>query len=126
MFTRRLSVALASLLLGFISLSAQSVDVKVGDETIKITPMGRFYFDGAMYLDDETDLGNGVALTDLRLGLKAKYKMFDIKADIGFAGGEDRSEGYFPAIQSGKIVIYSWRSLCRTFRYRPYGKFCKY
>lgn len=102
MFTRRLSVALASLLLGFISLSAQSVDVKVGDETIKITPMGRFYFDGAMYLDDETDLGNGVALTDLRLGLKAKYKMFDIKADIGFAGGKIGPKDIFLQYNLGK------------------------
>lgn len=75
MFSRRLNIAIALLLIGFASLSAQSVDVKVGEETIKITPMGRFYFDGATYLEDETDLSNGVALTDVRLGLKPGIKV---------------------------------------------------
>jgi phosphate-selective porin OprO/OprP len=88
MFSHRLNIVIVLLTLGFVSLSAQSVDVKVGEETIKITPMGRFYFDGATYLEDETDLSNGVALTDVRLGLKAKYKSFDVKVDIGFAGGK--------------------------------------
>lgn len=88
MFTRRLNIAIALLLLGFASLSAQSVDVKIGDETVKVTPMGRFYFDGATFLEDKTDLSNGVALTDVRLGLKAKYKNFDMKVDLGFSGGK--------------------------------------
>lgn len=88
MFSRRFNLALTLFLLGIVSLSAQSVDVKVGDETIKITPMGRVYFDGAAFLEDETDLSNGVVMSDVRLGLKAKYKNFDMKVDLGFAGGK--------------------------------------
>lgn len=79
-------VLLLSFALGIGSLSAQSVDVKVGNDAIKITPSGRFYIDGASYIQDETDLSNGIALTDLRLGLKASYKKFNIKIDVGFAG----------------------------------------
>lgn len=75
-------------ILGTSILSAQSINVKAGDETIKITPMGRVYFDGATFLEDKTDLSNGVTMSDVRLGLKAAYKKFNIKIDLGFAGGK--------------------------------------
>lgn len=84
----RLTILAALSLFAFSSLFAQSVDVKIADETVKITPMGRFYFDGATYIEDGTDLSNGVAMSDVRLGLKAKYKSFDMKVDLGFAGGK--------------------------------------
>lgn len=76
-----------SLFLGVTYLAAQpSITVGKGDNAIQITPTGRFYIDGATYIQDKTDLSNGVYLPDARLGLKAKYKKFDIKVDMGFAG----------------------------------------
>lgn len=84
----RLTILAALSLFAFSSLFAQSVDVKIADETVKITPTGRFYFDGATYIEDGTDLSNGVAMPDARIGLKAKYKSFDMKVDLGFAGGK--------------------------------------
>lgn len=96
MFKRKLSVALALVCMGGIHLSAQSVDVKVGnDESIKLTPTGRIYMDGATYLEDKTDLSNGVVLPDVRLGLKAKYKAFDMKVDVGFANNKVGAKDIF-------------------------------
>ncbi|MBB4035637.1 phosphate-selective porin OprO/OprP [Dysgonomonas hofstadii] len=77
--------------LASLSVSAQSVDVKIGngdDDKIKISSMGRIYFDGAAYIEDETELSNGVAIPDVRLGLKAVYKKWDAKLDFGYANSK--------------------------------------
>lgn len=97
MFNRRFNLGCClAFMLGVSSLSAQSVDVKVGDgETIKITPGGRFYFDGATFIEDETDMSNGVSLSDLRVGLKAKYKNWDAKIDVGFASSTVSAKDIF-------------------------------
>ncbi len=102
MLSSRLKLTFALLISGFTLLSAQSIDVKVGDESIKITPMGRFYIDGATFIEDETDMSNGVSLTDLRLGLKAKYQKFDVKVDIGFAGGKVGAKDIFLQYNLGR------------------------
>lgn len=102
MFSSRLKLTFALLISGFTLLSAQSIDVKVGDESIKITPMGRFYIDGATFIEDKTDMSNGVSLTDLRLGLKAKYQKFDVKVDIGFAGGKVGAKDIFLQYNLGR------------------------
>lgn len=96
MLKRKLSLACLTLLCGLSPVLAQTVEIKTGgDESVKITPMGRFYLDGASYIEDETDLSNGVYLSDIRLGLKAKYKQFDIKVDIGFAGSKVGAKDVF-------------------------------
>jgi len=96
MFARKISAALLLTCVGLTPLFSQSVDIKVGnDETIKLTPSGRIYMDGAAFLEDETDLGNGVALPDIRLGLKAKYKAFDMKVDVGFANNKVSAKDIF-------------------------------
>lgn len=68
-------------------VSAQ-IEVKAGDETIKITPSGRVYMDGAFYLDDETKMGNGTNIPDVRIGLKAVYQKWDFKLDMGYANSK--------------------------------------
>lgn len=88
MLTHRLTVFASLVILGISTLFGQTINPKIGDETVKITPMGRVYFDGATFFEDETDLSNGATMTDVRLGLKAAYKKFDMKIDLGFAGGK--------------------------------------
>ncbi len=96
MFGHKFGVALVLVCMGGVHLSAQSVDVKIGnDESIKLTPSGRIYMDGATFIEDETDLSNGVALPDIRLGLKAKYKAFDMKVDVGFANSKVSDKDIF-------------------------------
>lgn len=86
---------LASFTLATMSLKAQSIDIKVNDDAIKITPTGRMYLDGAVFIDDETDLSNGVTMSDLRLGLKAKYKLWEIKLDVGYANSKVSAKDVF-------------------------------
>lgn len=69
------------ILLSFLPLCAQETD----KPKLQITPIARFYFDGAVYLKDKTNLSNGTTIPDVRLGLKANYGKFDIKVDIGFS-----------------------------------------
>lgn len=75
---------LVALILVSLSTKAQSVNIKVDDDVLKITPAGRMYLDGATFIDDKTDLSNGVTMSDLRLGIKAKYKSWEVKMDIGY------------------------------------------
>lgn len=96
MNSRRLSISALLLSLGLSTMSAQTLSVKVSDdESIKITPTGRFYYDGAVFMEDETDFGNGTSLTDLRLGLKGAYKQWDAKIDIGFANSTVSAKDVF-------------------------------
>lgn len=75
---------------------AQTLEIKTGDsESIKITPNGRFYLDGAAFIKDKTNLSNGVYISDIRIGLKAKYQKFDFKIDMGFAGGKVDAKDIF-------------------------------
>ncbi len=94
MFNRKLIITACTFLCAGM-LSAQSVDVKVGDESIKITPVGRMYLDGAVFMEDETSLDNGVTMSDLRLGLKAKYKSWEVKLDIGYANSKVSAKDIF-------------------------------
>lgn len=82
---------LLSLTIACFSGNAQSLEVKAGqndDDKVKITPMGRIYFDGAFYFDDDTDLSNRVTIPDARIGLKAVYKKWDVKLDLGFGSNK--------------------------------------
>jgi len=49
---------------------------------------GRVYMDAAAYFDDETDLGSGSEIRDIRLLMKATlWKKWDAKINVGFADG---------------------------------------
>lgn len=75
-------------LLSTLPMYSQTIEVKTADEPIRIMPAGRFSLDQAFFLDDNTDLGNGTALSDVRLGLKSYYKNMYMKIDISFAGNK--------------------------------------
>lgn len=67
-------------------LIGQTTNIKIGegdDEKIKVNLGGRILFDGAAYINDDTPFSNGVTISDTRLTLKATYKLWDIKMDIG-------------------------------------------
>lgn len=62
---------------------------------LKLTPTGRILMDGALYFDgnkdlqpDESKFVDGVAIPDVRLGLKATYGQWKAKVDIGFSNGK--------------------------------------
>ncbi|NDV57410.1 porin [Bacteroides sp. 519] len=73
------------------TLTAQDAN----QDKLKITPIGRFYYDGAVYFSDETKLSNGTTMPDARLGLKANYGKFNMKVDIGFSDKKVKPKDIF-------------------------------
>lgn len=56
---------------------------------LKVTPTGRFLLDGAVFSSNEKDLfEDGVAIPDIRMGVKATYGSWKAKIDVGFAYGK--------------------------------------
>lgn len=80
----------------FESDNAGSQSNKPEEPTIKITPTGRILMDGAVYMganskisdNEDTKFVNGVAIPDLRLGVKASYGKWKAKVDVGFGYGK--------------------------------------
>lgn len=56
---------------------------------LKVTPTGRILLDGALYASpDKENFKDGVAIPDVRLGVKATYGKWTGKIDVGFAYGK--------------------------------------
>ena len=61
-----------------------------------VKPTGRILMDGAVYMggngniqeDEDTRFVDGVAIPDLRLGVKASYGKWKAKVDVGFGYGK--------------------------------------
>lgn len=85
---RKNLIGLLFLIVLVCSVKAQTLEIKTGTNTednIKITMGGRIAFDGAVYFDDKTPLGNGMTISDVRLTSKMRYKKWDAKIDFGFS-----------------------------------------
>lgn len=94
-FNYSLLVILCVLFFSNNTLYAQSLDVKVGEETLKVTPSARLFLDGAAFIQDESDLSNGVKIPDVRLGFAADYGKWSGKVDIGFGNGKVSAKDVF-------------------------------
>lgn len=58
-------------------------------QDFKIVPTSRLLVDGATYLGEENvELTDGVSIRDFRMGLKATYSSFFLKADVSFANNK--------------------------------------
>lgn len=55
---------------------------------VSITPTGRVLLDGAAYTPDGNGLNAGVAIPDIRMGVKVNYGNWDAKIDVGYGFGK--------------------------------------
>lgn len=55
---------------------------------LKITPTSRLLVDAATFSEKNVDLTEGVGIRDFRMGLKATYENFYLKADVSFANNK--------------------------------------
>lgn len=94
-FNSSLLASLCVLLISSNALVAQSLDVKMGEETLKVTPSARMFIDGATFIQDESDLSNGVKIPDVRLGFAAEYDKWMGKIDMGFGNGKVSAKDVF-------------------------------
>lgn len=54
-------------------------------DTFKINPTGRILMDGALYDSKNESFGDGLAVPDIRAGVKASYGSLKAKIDVGYA-----------------------------------------
>ena len=77
-------------------LCAASAMAQDSEPKFTIKPTGRILMDGAVYLGGNDDIEgtgdkkfvDGVAIPDLRLGVKAGYGKWKAKVDVGFGYGK--------------------------------------
>lgn len=73
---------IAFLMLTSAPLSAQN------ENTLQVKPTGRILMDGGLFNSNNKDFVDGVAIPDIRIGVKATYGKFKAKVDIGYAYGK--------------------------------------
>lgn len=59
-----------------------------GEDKIQLTPTGRILMDGAVYTSNDDQFKDGVAIPDVRLGVKGTLGDWKAKIDVGFAYGK--------------------------------------
>lgn len=76
----RTALTAALLISGTCAALAQDSD----SPKFSITPTGRVLFDGAVYAPDGDGFADGVAMPDIRMGVKASYGNWSAKIDVGY------------------------------------------
>lgn len=87
---------------------------------------GRMLMDGGVFLKNENNFGNGTEFSDLRVGVKASYRQWDMKVEIGYAGSKVSIKDAFATYTSGKHILqmgqfyepFTMDMLCSTFDLR--------
>ncbi len=82
------STILASMLL-LVGSSAAMAQNESSEPKFKINPTGRILLDGALYASPQKELfKDGVAIPDVRMGVKMSYGKWKAKIDVGYAYGK--------------------------------------
>ena len=58
------------------------------ENKLKVNPTGRILMDGGMFQSKSDNFVNGVAIPDVRVGVKASYGKYKAKVDVGYAYGK--------------------------------------
>jgi phosphate-selective porin OprO/OprP len=64
-------------------------------EKLKVNPIGRMLVDAGCFDSKVEGLNNGMAIPDLRVGVKASYGEYQAKLDVGYANGKVRLKDAF-------------------------------
>ena len=64
-------------------------------EKLKVNPIGRMLVDAGCFDSNVDGLNNGMAIPDLRVGVKASYGEYQAKLDVGYANGKVRLKDAF-------------------------------
>lgn len=75
--------------LGVFLLILFSVQVNAQEQPVlQVRPTGRILMDGGLFHSDNKNFVDGVAIPDVRVGVKATYGKYKAKVDIGYAYGK--------------------------------------
>lgn len=75
-------------MLGAISLSLLCSNYVKSQDELKINPTGRILMDGGLFDSSNKEFVDGLAIPDLRMGVKASYGKFKAKIDVGYSYGK--------------------------------------
>lgn len=87
---------------------------------------GRMLMDGGIYLKNDNRFGNGMEFNDLRMGVKASYREWTMKMEVGYVGNKVSIKDAYAAYTCGKHVIragqfyepFTLDMLCSTYDIR--------
>jgi phosphate-selective porin OprO/OprP len=74
-------------LLGALGILLLALSQVKAQDTFTLVPKGRILMDAGVLDTKNGNFGDGVAIPDLRLGVKATYGEYDARIDVGFANG---------------------------------------
>lgn len=75
--------------LGVFLLILFSVQVNAQEQPVlQVRPTGRILMDGGLFHSDNKNFVDGIAIPDVRVGVKATYGKYKAKVDIGYAYGK--------------------------------------
>lgn len=112
-------------LLAVVVTSTVAAQEDIADK-IQYKLSGRMLMDGGVFLKNENNFGNGTEFSDLRVGVKATYRQWDMKVEIGYAGSKVSIKDAFATYTSGKHILqvgqfyepFTLDMLCSTFDLR--------
>lgn len=96
MLYKKLELIGLLLFFGTFSVFAQmNIIFGEGKNAITFTPSTLIFIDGAAFIQDKSDLSNGVTIPDVRLGFKLSYRQWSAKVDVGFGKGKVSAKDVF-------------------------------
>lgn len=112
-------------LLAVVVTSTVAAQEDIADK-IQYKLSGRMLMDGGVFLKNENNFGNGTEFSDLRVGVKATYRQWDMKVEIGYVGSKVSIKDAFTTYTSGKHILqvgqfyepFTLDMLCSTFDLR--------
>lgn len=76
------------ILSGALGLSLLFAFQSKAQETLKVTPTGRILMDAGLFDSKNKSFADGVAIPDLRAGVKGSYGKYKFKVDVGYSYGK--------------------------------------
>ena len=74
--------------LGILGLSLFLSPQMEAQETVKVSPTGRILLDGGLFDSKNKSFVDGLAVPDVRAGVKASYGTYKFKVDVGYSYGK--------------------------------------
>lgn len=123
---KRMKYSLKSFLFLLPMLLASTGTAQNPADAIQYQITGRMLMDGGIYLKNPADFGNGTEFNDLRIGVKATYRNWKMKLEMGYAGNKAAIKDAFAAYSYKKHTVqigqfyesFSLDMLCSTFDLR--------
>ena len=123
---KRMKYSLIFFLFLLSMLVVPTITAQNATDEIQYKITGRMLMDGGIYLKNPVDFGNGTEFNDLRIGMKATYRNWKMKLEMGYAGNKAAIKDAFAtysykkhSIQVGQFYEpFSLDMLCSTFDLR--------